>query len=758
MVDLWRPRSFVLELRIGVGGAWVDVTADLDESALSWQWGSTDRFGQAQPSVLSFQLQDMDPAAPGKYNPDNPAGPYFGRLVEGVAARWTVSAYVPPVDNVVQERRVFGSVTALRSLWLDDDSAHGRTAVTVTDVLGDWGRKQLRDLLTEQTIRDGAVAFWALSDADGARGAAESSPFTQAAMQVTGDPKQIGWGGGNGTNNDGAASVMFNGDPEGTASGLVGAVQWPAGASDNYLLECWISLSPDNLPPDGTHAVLLDISDGPEDSPSLRVVVNYLGKLILTAATSTGRVVADGHLHHVVVERYAGPTYALYVDGTYVHSVAAGAHPLRGLTVGCESPYTDPANWHSGPWLYSGWRGTVGRVAAYVGDTSPSYPMLAKVLAHYELSQEMTESAPDRINRLLSYLAEPPTALGPSPLGAYPPLTASAELSGALVGPQATAGVSLLAAVQEAWAGEGGRIWTWLLKGVAYGAGVVFGGRGGVHPVDPVLTLDVEADLSGQPGMTRDRDGQVAAVTASSRALSVTVRDDGLADLIGEQSASVSCALVDEAELLAFASARLAETAAVRMRLTSASVDVASATLTPNPAPTAFPSPVAWSLWGLLLRLVPGARVRITGLPAARLGYTTRDAYVLGATERHAAEGHTWDLVLAPADQPAEMRIEDTGDVYDRIPGAGLTLGGDIDADDLTVSVVFDDIGLTAAPADYPLDLDLFGERVTVASEPAGSISPQTLTLSARGVGGTIARPHDAGEPVDVWLSPSVGW
>jgi hypothetical protein len=57
---------------------------------------------------------------------------------------------------------------------------------------------------------------------------------------------------------------------------------------------------------------------------------------------------------------------------------------------------------------------------------------------------------------------------------------------------------------------------------------------------------------------------------------------------------------------------------------------------------------------------------------------------------------------------------------------------------------------------DWPQDLDWNGERVTVTAAPAGSSSPQTLTITARGVAPRVARVHSAGEPVDVWTG--AGW
>jgi hypothetical protein len=57
---------------------------------------------------------------------------------------------------------------------------------------------------------------------------------------------------------------------------------------------------------------------------------------------------------------------------------------------------------------------------------------------------------------------------------------------------------------------------------------------------------------------------------------------------------------------------------------------------------------------------------------------------------------------------------------------------------------------LSTSAGDYPLDLDLNGERVTITSAPAGGTSPRTVTVT-RGVAPTVARAHSAGEAIDVW-------
>jgi hypothetical protein len=54
-------------------------------------------------------------------------------------------------------------------------------------------------------------------------------------------------------------------------------------------------------------------------------------------------------------------------------------------------------------------------------------------------------------------------------------------------------------------------------------------------------------------------------------------------------------------------------------------------------------------------------------------------------------------------------------------------------------------------PADFPFDVDVDGERMTV-TDITGSSSPQTFTVT-RGVGGS-AKTHVYGAPVRLWKPP----
>ena len=68
---------FDVAVQLFIDGAWVDITTDVRFSqALMIGRGKTDEASQTQPSNLSLTLNDSD----GRYWPENPTGPYYGKI------------------------------------------------------------------------------------------------------------------------------------------------------------------------------------------------------------------------------------------------------------------------------------------------------------------------------------------------------------------------------------------------------------------------------------------------------------------------------------------------------------------------------------------------------------------------------------------------------------------------------------------------------------------------------------------------------
>jgi hypothetical protein len=152
-------------------------------------------------------------------------------------------------------------------------------------------------------------------------------------------------------------------------------------------------------------------------------------------------------------------------------------------------------------------------------------------------------------------------------------------------------------------------------------------------------------------------------------------------------------------------------------------------------------------------------RIRLTGLPTAYLGVSSLDAYSTGWSETYAGQGRVALFVFDtdPADDPAEGVIDD--DEYGRVAmgdgGATVTGGTCVGNTGTGTIIVTSSSPASTTAADYPINLDWNGERIQ-CSAPGGATSPQTFTVTARGVAPTVARVHIAGETIDAWHAATV--
>ena len=187
-----------------------------------------------------------------------------------------------------------------------------------------------------------------------------------------------------------------------------------------------------------------------------------------------------------------------------------------------------------------------------------------------------------------------------------------------------------------------------------------------------------------------------------------------------------------------------------RLRLTEITVDLAGASN---------------DLWAAVMALEVGDRVRValgsaTSPLVAQYGWTYVDHWVTGWTERYARDVAEFDLLLMPADDPVEGVFDDAdrgrfGASRGSMTVTGGTAVGTTSTGTIVVTTTPGAPTLSTTAGAYPLTLDWSGERVTVTSPPASATSPQTLTVTARGVAPSVARAHSTGEPIDVWLEPT---
>lgn len=157
-------------------------------------------------------------------------------------------------------------------------------------------------------------------------------------------------------------------------------------------------------------------------------------------------------------------------------------------------------------------------------------------------------------------------------------------------------------------------------------------------------------------------------------------------------------------------------------------------------------------MWALRL----GGRVRYNTVPTQHFGVSYMDGYVEGWKEEIAVDGYVVTFDLSAADAPPEAKWTDS--TYGRFcwgDGVATVTGGTaVGSTGNGTLIITTSSGptLSTSAGDYPLQLDWNGECVTITSAPASSTSPQTVTITARGQNGTVARSHSTGEAVDIWL------
>ena len=251
-----------------------------------------------------------------------------------------------------------------------------------------------------------------------------------------------------------------------------------------------------------------------------------------------------------------------------------------------------------------------------------------------------------------------------------------------------------------------------------------------LYPLAPLLTLDSEADLSGAPTLKRAADSRPTRVTVSTPAnLTQTVWQaiDSVSEAAnpgGRHDISISALSASQAAATALGWSYMATAPA--MRMTQIVLDL----LAPGTDYTA----TLFDQSATQGALYPTQRVRVT-VPSSIWGVSSRDLFVQGWTETYDWNAATLALDCSPANV------------------ATVTGGTCVGSTSTGTVVITSTRPLTTTAQAYPMDLDWAGERVTV-SAPGGATSPQTCTVTARGVtGGTAAAAHASGTSIDVWHS-----
>ena len=693
-----------------VDGVWTDVTGSVVGGVVELHYGREgdgDPTLTVSPGTCGFALWNTpDAAGVAPFMPGNPMSPYGPNCVPRKRVRVTATR------SGVDYTRFAGWTEEFAPSTESGSVAAQTVAVTCSDVLGQYARRDMRSEWTERALQSADTdvhPFDESSDAvtvrnlavGGVDGRAVASKLGQGTLQF-GDP--------DGPLVDGVAS--FARDP---GVGTCPVLLLPLQDDDVYTVNFWARATEQPGGFDdivcgwdaaGNNTFRFGAYDnaGAQEWQIRDVDDNVISESAVGGDLNKWRGV------YILAFDSGGGAYAVefFLDAV----LGYGAYSLldirstRWLSVGGNcSPKTPGYNRNTFVGSVSGI--ITGRGAAHADRSLWATPTHVRTAANF-------------VTDLVSYG-------GTNPYGAT---VATGDFTREITAAP-TAGTTLL------------DMWELLARTIG---GTVAGRPDGVleitgpdaaRPTTPALTLDVEQDLATEAGEIRWSDASKAkptSVTASANVGSVTVQlPDVPASARRDVQVQTIAATVDGARDVASALLN----AAGGLRLASVTVDLSTA---------------AHDLWADAYSVRVGSRLRVQGMPVGWHGVTQVDAYVAGWTETYDAEGVSC-LITYDCDAIVEEAVADTspaawGD------GVATVSGGTAVGSTGNGTLVIDRSAgptLTLDPAAYPLGLDWAGEQVTIGSPPGSAVSPQTVTTTARGVSPTGARAHAADEPVEVW-------
>lgn len=712
MTDVAGLVSTTLEVKLN--GVFTDITSYVrltNGGQIVRTVGRSNEVDDSQPGSLAFTLDNID----GRFYPDSPTvrvvtagvvstipNPYYPYFTEDAQVRWKV-------NDGSSRLRFLGWITDITPTFDGGLASSSTVAVTATDTLGRMSRGTLRNQITqEQLAPSGLICCYPIGEPAGA----------QMASDVTGQGKNALitkiWGGapgfsyGNpGPGAESATSASFGPPAATTGYGkyLLGTGVCSNGLSGTgYSLSAWFRINPAGngqydivnvSTPDrtGTLQVQTNSSTLPADN-ALVVQQNHGGSSVVGAASPA---CGDGGWHHVLVAYdQGGNLLNSYLDGTLWESrVPLAIDDYADLRVG-----GGPA----GPFIFYG---SVASVACY-NTVLNATTALSQASAGVILPGTTLSTQADSVATYAGFTAAHETGFGPQAACPLP-----------------TAGGSALDALLTVVRGEGGLVYD-------NGAGLYLRARSALKSLTVGATFDIDLDLAQPPTLSRGTINKVAFATATSYAGSQTVTDPTAVTSVGT-SANVTLvtSLASTVELNAIASNRVAQGLNRKTRLSQVVVDLLTA---------------GNNLYSAVLTLQPGDRIRVSNVPSEFMGVTRYDSYALGWTEALSWDGYVFTYDLVPADAPAELGF----DTF-RFASDGTSTGSTITATATALAITSPGATWSQNNADYPMDVDYNGERITLNTAPGVGPSPQGFTGVTRGVAPTIARAHTSGEPIEVW-------
>lgn len=702
------PSGWTLEVKFD-GTNWVDITSSCERIGIT-QRGRPSEYDDASAAILTAEL--LNPA--GSFTPDNPLSPYYPHVVEDVSVRLTVTR------AAVSYVRFLGTATN----WEPDGVSAADATVTLSavDPLGpaasapplysEWCEQCLINAADGIDVwsPDGASARAAVGGASTLRNIGTLPSGVSQLGTATVIPSATGWGdvaigSADGVALDGAITL--------TSSSTIGPVIRLVPSKLGLLqMAMWIRVDVGFRPPSGLTSYVVQAWANGNELFTLRLLNNLDVATDLWLYDGTpaqvGRLqpgVDDGQWHLLLFQQSQTTPTSTSVWCDPERAVAwTTAADIRTVTRVYVGGFTNPS--------------AEGKAANCSTVTLGAIELdrgLGVIQRDFAKPGSVTRFAGGRVTSGFALYAAASLPGGITITGSDNRLVVRSDITGR----------TALDCLQELARTVGGLIW-------ARPDGVIeFRQPDVMRPSAVSVTLDAEADLEAGNGLAwkRSIDSAPTQVTVTTPVGEVLVSGSGTSRARSIQACSAT--LADAASVASgmMNYSRRLRPPALAIELTTAANDLYSAVMT----------------------MAVGSRIRLTNIPQALLGWTYVDLFALGWSEEYTRESVKFTIDCTPADP--DDGIWDTNR-WAWGTGIATVTGGTCVGNTGTGTVIAtwtDGSPISTSAGDYPCDLNWNGERITIGSAPAGSTSPQTLTVTARGVAPSIARSHSTGEPVDAW-------
>lgn len=714
-----------------IPGTWV--YTDIADDVMLRDGGILITVGRAEgaQSVESSTMRALWRNPDGIYTRTNPNSPLYGLLSRNLPAQVSVN---PGTGPIVRARQY---VTSLPPRWdpSDNDKYMPVIAAGVLRRLGQ-GSPAPRSTVTTTALAQAPIAYWPCSDAAGA---------TTAASALSGLPAMT---------SSGAVFAADTGCP-----GAPSLASLPAGAAlagtvptNSNTTEWTVPLVMRIATAPTTNTVLLTVRTTgtiakwvltiePATPPTADTLYlrgyNSAGTVVITASgflfddsfgepgsmygddyfsvrISAFQVGSDVTAQWGVVNPNPISTSHNYAEAS-VASNTIGA--VTDLTVGQLSNTTE---------LVAGEVGVFGALSLMAAGSLGSWDAYP-----YREQSMLAFDSENSIDRVIRVCDENNLQLAIDPIDGlayrYIPSSTDADLPvffmslGEILGPQPLAGP--VEVLRDAEVTNGALL-------AEDGFGARWKARGSYYYLTPDLELDYAqghiTDISPADDDRRLFNDWTAGRTGGSSARYV---DEDSVAAEGRYDTSVALNLYFDADLIHQASWRVNLGTTPGLRYPSIVLD-----FTANPA--LIP---AWA------QCKVGSRITIANPPAS-LPPDMIDLLIEGWTELIGFNVWRVELVCSPYRPYEVFTIGDSR--LGRLDTAGSSLTTAIDTDDVTLAVASTGTVWTPSSGDWPFDIEIGGERMTVTSV-TGSTSPQTLTAT-RSVN-TVVKAHAAGAAVRAW-------